>query len=122
MASPVQISFHGLDHSDAVETAVRERLDRLGNRSISITGGRVVIEAHHHSHTHLNVTHRPFRVAIHLDVPGARLTANHDDKDPKSHADIDAAIRDAFKVIERKLKQHAERRGGSRRRTIDDVA
>jgi ribosome-associated translation inhibitor RaiA len=116
MDSPIRISFHGLDHSDAVEAQVRERLAKLDKMCERITGGRVVVEAEHEGKSNLNAVHRPFRVAIHLNVPGDVLTVSHGEKDPKRHENIDSAIRDSFRAVERLLKTYVERKGSGRQR------
>ncbi len=120
MPSPIRISFHGLDHSDAAEVSIRERIERLEQRCDRITGGRVVVEARNNSHSHLNAANRPFHVTIHLTVPGDALTANHDVKRPKSYNDIESAIADAFRAIDRKLTQYVERKSPKRRRGKTD--
>ncbi|MBM3513432.1 MAG: ribosome-associated translation inhibitor RaiA [Alphaproteobacteria bacterium] len=112
MQSPAHVSFHGLDHSDAVEAQIRELIARLEKMFERITTARVVVEAKHQSHAHANASHRPFRVTVHLPVPGDELMANHG-KDATSHADIDAAIRDAFRVIERQLRSYVERKASN---------
>jgi len=111
MQAPIEISFHGLDHSAVVEGKIRERLAKLDQRYGRITGGRVVVEAQHQSRSHLNATsNRPFHVSIHLIVPGGELNANREGKKAEAHANIDSAISDSFKTVERQLKDYRERR------------
>ncbi len=43
MQIPLQITFHGIDHSDAVETRIREKVAKLELLFDRITSCRVVI-------------------------------------------------------------------------------
>ncbi|MEQ8508981.1 MAG: HPF/RaiA family ribosome-associated protein [Rhodospirillaceae bacterium] len=106
MQIPIQIAFHGIDKSDAVEARIRERVDKLENYSDRITGCRVVVEAHHKSHSNLNTQAAPFHLTIHLSVPGEDLVVRRDPKDTKSHEDIMIALRDSFETMERRLKDY----------------
>ena len=54
MQIPVQIAFHGIDKSDAVEERIRERVDKLEHFFDRITGCRVIVESHHKSHSNMN--------------------------------------------------------------------
>ncbi|MDX2224724.1 MAG: HPF/RaiA family ribosome-associated protein [Rhodospirillaceae bacterium] len=116
MDQPAQISFHGLDHSDAVEQQVRARLAKLDQIFDHITSCRVVIESQHEAHSHLNKAHRPFQVAIQLGVPGDELVVNRGKKDMVRHINIDAAIRDSFAVMERQLKEYVRKRWRDKRK------
>ncbi len=106
MQIPIQIAFHGIDKSDAVEARIRERVDKLENYSDRITGCRVVVESHHKSHSNLNTQAAPFHLTIHLSVPGEDLVVRRDPKDTKSHEDIMIALRDSFETMERRLKDY----------------
>lgn len=109
MQTSAKISFHGLDHSDAVETNIRERVEKLDKLFDRITSCRVVVEAEHHSHSNLNPTHKPFLVTIRLAVPGDELVVKNDKK-VNDHTDINLAVRDVFQVMERRLKEYVRRR------------
>ena len=47
MQTPVQIAFHGLDKSDAVEDRIREKVAKLEQFFDRITSCRVTVERHH---------------------------------------------------------------------------
>jgi len=110
MQNQVQISFHGIDHSDAVEAHIRERVGKLDKLFDRITSCRVVAEAHHNSHANANAVHRPFHVSIRLDVPGEELVVKSDKKNSRGHDDLNAAVRDAFSTMERRLKDYVRKR------------
>jgi|DEB0MinimDraft_6_1074348.scaffolds.fasta_scaffold91544_2 putative sigma-54 modulation protein len=109
MQVPVQIAFHGLDKSDAIEVKIRERVAKLEHFFDRITGCRVVVEAHHRSHSNLNTNDQPFHISIHLSVPGEDLVVRRDPKDTKANEDINVAIRDSFDTMERRLRDYTTR-------------
>lgn len=111
MQVPVQISFHGLDKSDAVETRIREKVAKLEQYFDRITGCRVVVERHHRS-GHASATGQPYHVSIILEVPGDELIVKRDpkrDDSLKDHEDIQIALRDAFAAMGRQLKDYVAR-------------
>ena len=118
MQVPVQIAFHGVDHSEAVDSRIREKVTKLDHLFDRATACRVVIEHQHRSRSNLSTKDQPFRVAVELDVPGATLIAGKDSKGPeavKAHTDINAAIAATFANMERQLKEYVDRRWRDRR-------
>ncbi len=112
MQIPVQIAFHGLDSSEAVETRIREKVAKLETYFDRITGCRVVVERHHRN-THASGVGQPYHISIILDVPGDELVVKRDpkrDESLKDHEDIQIALRDAFAAMERQLKDYVRRR------------
>jgi putative sigma-54 modulation protein len=113
MQVPVQIAFHGVDKSDAVESRIHEKVQKLERYFDRITGCRVVVEKHHASHSNLNTTAQPFHISLVLEIPGGELVVKRDPKDRnslKDHEDINIALRDAFNAMERQLKDYVSRR------------
>jgi len=113
MQIPVQISFHGIDKSDAVETRIREKVAKLEQFFDRITGCRVVVERHHRSRTNLTTKDQPFHVSIVVEVPGEELVVKRDPKSPealKDHQDVNIAVRDAFAAMQRRLKEYVDRK------------
>lgn len=118
MQIPVQISFHGIDKSDAVETRIREKVSKLEQFFDRITGCRVVVERLHRSHSNLITKDQPFHVSIVVDVPGEELVVKRDPKDfsaLKEHQDVNIAVRDAFATMQRRLKEYVAKRWRSSR-------
>lgn len=109
MQIPIQITFHGIDKSDAVEGKIKERVDKLGKYSNRIIGCRVVVESHHKSHSNLNTNAAPFHVTIHLSVPGEDLVVRRDPKEMRAHEDMQIALRDSFEAMERRLKGYTQK-------------
>jgi len=112
MQIPLQITFHGIDHSDAVETRIREKISKLQVIFDRITSCRVVIEVHHRNTSNLHRKGEPFHIRVSLAVPGADLVVKRDPKDIHENEDIFVALREAFDSIERQLKDYAARQRG----------
>ncbi|MGB0695414.1 MAG: HPF/RaiA family ribosome-associated protein [Rhodospirillaceae bacterium] len=110
MQIPLQIAFHGLDHSAAVEDRIREKVSKLEQFSNRITSCRVVVEMHHKNTANTHKRGEPFRVSIHVSVPGDELVAHSSPKDPKAHEDIGIALRDTFQSMERQVRDYMERK------------
>ncbi len=105
MQVPLQITFKEVDHSDAVEARIRERVDRLDQFYPRITSCRVVVaktNRHHHSGN-------LFVIRIDLRVPGEEITVSRDAGINKAHKDIYVSIRDAFDAAQRGLEDYARR-------------
>lgn len=113
MQIPLQITFHGIDHSDAVEERVREKVAKLEQFCDRITSCRVAIETHHQRNT-APVHHKgtPFHIRIDVTVPGSELVVKRDPKDSHEHEDVYVALRDAFQAMERQVKEYVARARG----------
>jgi len=96
MKTALQVVFHGIAPSPALEAAAREKAHRLERFSADILSCRVDIdESHKHQHQG-----RPFGVRIHLSVPGEELTV-----DRVADEDVYVALRDAFDATKRQLEE-----------------
>ena len=105
MRVPLQIAFHGVDHSDAVEGNIRSAVAKLEKINGRITACRVAVEGLNHGAER----HRPaFGVRIDLTLPGAELVVNEEPEAGAQH-DIRVALRRAFAAMERRLKEHRQR-------------
>ena len=103
MKIPLQVTFRDMPSSDAVETRVREKADKLTRFYDRIVNCRVVIEMPQR-HKHQGKLHS---VRIDLSVPGAELVANH-----AQDEDVYVALRDAFAAITRQLEEFARKQRG----------
>jgi ribosomal subunit interface protein len=106
MQTPLEISFRNMDVSPAVETRVRERAQRLERFYSGITSCHVFIKAPHESHQSGNL----YEVHIEVRVPGSELLVTGKPGNADAHADIMVAVRDAFDVMERRLKKWKQQR------------
>ena len=103
MKLPLQISFHGIDHSDALYNAIRERAEKLDHYYPHIMSCRVVLElaGRHKRHG------KQFAVRVDLKVPGGEIAVNRDHDE-----DVYVALRDAFDAARRKLEDTAREMRG----------
>lgn len=99
MQRSLQLSFRGLEPSEAVERSIRAHADRLDHFG-KILGCRVAVEAQHRRHR----TGRIYHVRIDLTVPGREIVVNRDPAEHHAHEDIYVAIRDAFDAVRRQLE------------------
>lgn len=108
MNSPVTLTFRHLARSGALEASARDvggRLQRLNGR---MTACHIVFEG-----TPDTAGGVPFRVKIHLSVPGAQIhaeSARHGDAGEKAGH---GPLRSAFENAKRQLERLRPSRGGS---------
>jgi putative sigma-54 modulation protein len=119
MQVPIQVAFHGLDHSDAVETRVREKVSKLEQFCSDMIRCRVTIEKHHKNTSAQHLKGEPYHITIDVTVPGDELIVKRDPKfdNVHDHEDIQVALRDAFQAMERQLKEYTARRRGDIKRS-----
>ena len=115
MGMPLQITFRGMEPSPAVETRVREMVQRLDRHQDRITSCRVVIEARHRRH----YKGKLYTVAVDVTYPGGEVVANRGKRFDHAHEDVYVAIRDAFNAVRRKLKDDTRIRRGNTKTHAD---
>jgi ribosomal subunit interface protein len=104
----VQISFHGVEHSDAIESRIREKISKLEKFTGQISRCHVVVETPH-KHMHKG---KLYSIKIDLTIPGHEIVVNRDSPLDHSHEDIYVAIRDSFNEAKRRLQDHMRRSQG----------
>ncbi len=92
MQTPIEITFRGFPHSDAVETRIREKAAKLEQFCDNIIGCRVAVELEHQHQHQGNL----FHVRIDLNIPGKQIVVSREHHDKQSHEDMYVALRDAF--------------------------
>lgn len=112
MKQPLQITFHGLEPSAAVEAAAREKADKLDQFCADIMSCRVAIELLH-KHRHQG---RPFAVRIDLTVPGHELAV-----DRVQHEDVYVALREAFDGMRRQLEDRVRQTRGQQKEHVQPM-
>lgn len=130
---PLQITFKGVEPSEAIEAQVRAAAEKLDEFYHDIMGCRVLVEIPHKHHR----KGKQYHVRIDLTVPGSefvirrspKLLTDTPTRFPKApddvaleesrelskhavHDDIQLSIRDAFDAARRKLQDYARRRRG----------
>jgi len=101
MPCVTKIMFDNIAHSDALELQAREEIQQLERFFPNLQSCHVTVNVPH-KHQHHGVK---YEVRIHLTVPGAELTVDH-------QADNDAyvALCDAFVAARRRLQDFEGRR------------
>jgi ribosomal subunit interface protein len=118
MQTPIQISFRGMEPSDAVEARIRERVERLERIAERITSCHVVVqEPHRHHHKG-----KLFDIRIQVRIPGEELVVTREGSNNHAYEDVYVALRDAFSAMERKLEDLAGRRSRRSAATAADRA
>ncbi len=109
MQIPLQITFRGMDPSDAVEARIREKAEKLERFHNHIISCRVVVETPH-GHHHKG---KRYQVRIDLKVPDGELAVNHEHHhQDRAHEDIYVAVRDAFDAAQRQVEDYLRRDRG----------
>ncbi len=108
MVLPLQITFHDVDKSPALEEKIREGAMKLDQFHENIMRCRVVVEAPHRRHR----TGKLYHVRIDVSVPGKELVVDREPGDREAHEDPYVTVRDAFEAMARKLKDYDSKRHG----------
>ena len=105
MDTPLELSFHNMDSSDALKTAVDDHVAKLEQIHDHIIGCRVVIEMPHKSHrTGQNIPD----IHVVLRVPGKELVVSREAArgSEKPPADAYALLDDVFRAAQQQLKDY----------------
>ena len=108
MDTPLEIAFRNMESSEALETLVRERADKLHRYFDRINSVRVAVEVGHKTQGGSKAYH----VRIETRVPGQELVVSQDPGDGKDHFDAYRTVRDAFDAMERQLEGHGKKLRG----------
>jgi cold shock CspA family protein/ribosome-associated translation inhibitor RaiA len=109
MQIPLEVSFEGIAHSDAIEARIRNEAAKLEQFYDRITSVRAVVARPQHRH-HKGDT---YRIRLHITVPGsADIAISRDPAVTGAHEDVYVTIRDAFKAARRQLQDLVRKRQG----------
>ena len=102
MQLPLQITFRGMEPSEAMDLRIRKLAQRLERFSAHVVRCHVIIDApHQHGHQgHLYAVH------IQINVPGDTISVNREHREHHSHEDVYVALRDAFRAARRQLEDY----------------
>ena len=98
MQVPLQITYRGIAHSDALDARIRAKAAKLDEFHPRIMSCRVVVEEGDR-HRHQG---KQFVVRLEVHLPGHEFAINRD-----HHEDVYVALRDAFDAAGRKLEEIA---------------
>lgn len=100
MQIPLQITIRDIPPSEALESHIRNKVQKLDAFFAHVISCRVVVEMPH-KHQHQG---KHFNVRIDLGVPGNEIVVTRD-----HHEDPYVALRDAFDSAKRKLEDYVRR-------------
>lgn len=115
MQEPLEIVFHNLQPSEALEAEIRERFSKLEKLYDRLTACRISVEALHKQHRKGNV----YEVHINMLVPGGELVVSrepHKAKERYASPDVYTSVREAFKSAERQLVEYKRQLSGEVKR------
>lgn len=106
MQLPVEISYRGVEKSAELEDLIRTKAARLDKFCDHISRCDVAIEKPNASQRDGN----PFRVRVDVTIPpGHELVADEKPTEHEMHEPLTKIINDAFKTMERQVKELVER-------------
>ena len=100
MQQEVQVTFHNIEHSDAIESDIRNRVEKLSALYNRMIGCRVVVDSPHRNHA----KGKTYSIKIEMALPGQELVVN---REPVG--DFQHAVSEAFDVAKRRLKDFADK-------------
>jgi ribosomal subunit interface protein len=103
MKLQLQITTRDIPHSEALESHVRQKAEKLETFYPHIMGCRIVIEIPH-KHKHQG---NMFNVRLDITVPGKELVVTREPNE-----DVYVALRDAFDAAKRQLEDYGRRQRG----------
>ncbi len=106
MQLPLEISYRGLTKTEEIDTLIRTKAERLDRFCDHITRCTVAVEQPNRAQSSGN----NFRVRVDVTVPpGHELVADEKQSEHEMHEPLSKIINDAFKNMERQVKELAER-------------
>ena len=108
MNAPVEVHFHGIQRSEAIEQRVREKVAKLEKHFERMTSCRVVLEATQRTALKPKV----YCIKIEIGVPRQRpIVVCHERVGSHASEELTMALRDAFEAALRKVDGIASKRG-----------
>lgn len=104
MDVPLEIAFHNIEKSEAIEALIRDRAARMHRRFGHIISCHVVFETPNRNPA---ARRRDFHVRIETRVPGKELVVSRD-PGGRDRFNPQTTVRDAFDAMERQLEQFSQ--------------
>ena len=105
MQIPLQITFRHMEHSDALETKIREKVQKLEQFAEHIISCRVTIDLEHRHHHQGKL----YGVKFDITLPGTEIIADRHPDKHQAHEDVYLALRDAFNASHRQLEDYVSK-------------
>lgn len=104
MKIPPEITYRGVDKTNAIETLIQEKIAKLEQVCDHISSCHIAIEKIHDRPRGSS----PYRVRLDITVPPSHeLVAESNGGDRNQYAPVDTVIRDAFSMAWRQLRELA---------------
>ena len=108
MNAPVEVHFHGIQRSEAIEQRVRDKVAKLEKHFERMTSCRVVLEATQRTALKPKV----YCIKIEIGVPRQRpIVVCHERVGSHASEELTMALRDAFETALRKIEGVSSKRG-----------
>jgi ribosomal subunit interface protein len=107
MEIPLQITGRNFELTEAIESEIRQKAEKLDKFYDRIVRCRVVVESPHR-HRHQG---KLYNILIYMTLPGSELIVKR-----KPHEDLYVVIRDSFNAAQRKLEDFARLQRGDVKR------
>ena len=106
MRLPVKISYRGVEKTEEIDTLIRTKASHLDRFCDHVTRCDVAVEKPNHAQH----SGSAYRVRVDVTVPpGHELVADEKQSEHEMHEPLTKIINDAFKNMERQVKELAER-------------
>jgi len=101
MHDPIDITYEGVLRSESIDGCIQQEWEGLSDIGASVTSSSVVVSQPGRKH----FSGDPCRLRIRLTLEGgADITVNHDPGAGKRHDAMRLAVRDAFRIVRRRLE------------------
>jgi ribosomal subunit interface protein len=107
MEIPLQITGRNFELTDAIESEIRQKAEKLNKFYDRIIRCRIVVESPHR-HRHQG---KLYNIQIYMTLPGSELIVKR-----KPHKDLYVVIRDSFNAAQRRLEDFSRLQRGDVKR------
>lgn len=108
MPMQTEITFDGVDASEALSADITEHAERLDKFAPDLIKCQVVVRPAERRHHQGN----RYAVSLRLTLPGGEIDVGRVPTDGHSHEDPFVAVRDAFRSLQRKLQDFRRKQQG----------
>lgn len=112
MDIPLQITFHNIKKSEALEKKIRERVNKLEKFFNHIISCRVVVDIPHKHKIKGNI----YSIKVEIHVPNEEIVVSRSNELNKIHKFPAVMIKDAFDAAQRQLEDYARKVRGDVKR------
>ncbi|MDB9524729.1 HPF/RaiA family ribosome-associated protein [Oscillatoria sp. CS-180] len=118
MQMPVDITYRGVEKSDALETLIRSKMEKLEEVCDHIIGCHIAVEKAHEHPSHGS----PYRVRLDITVPpNHEIVADRNPGEGVQYASLESVIRDAFEAARRQLRDLNQQQEGRRKQHTEQA-